>query len=280
MAALLFASTFLVVKGAVERVSPFTFLTGRFAIATLVLAPVALRRPATPGEVRHGIAAGLAMLGGFVLQTYGLRSTTSARSALLTYLLVIIVPLLEALTRGRRPRAVTLACALLALLGLALLTLPAGGGAGFGWGELLSIGSACCFAVHIVVLGRVAARHDPFRLTLVQLAVVTVACTGPALFTGASGLDRAVWVAALYTGAAATAVAFVLMVSAQRVVAPPRVALVLLVEPVGAAVLGVVSGEPLGWLGALGAVVILGAIVVSERVRDPRRETASAIGAA
>jgi drug/metabolite transporter (DMT)-like permease len=88
------------------------------------------------------------------------------------------------------------------------------------------------------------------------------------------------WTSEIYTGAAATAIAFVLMVSAQRSVAPPRVALLLLLEPVGAAVLGVLSGEPLGWAGALGAVVIFGAIALSERVREPHQGSASAVGAA
>lgn len=280
VAALLFSTTFLVVKGAVEAVSPWTFLAGRFTVGALVLAPLAWRRTASEHEVRHGLIAGGAMLGGFVLQTYGLRYTTSARSAFLTYMLVVIVPLIESLILRRRPRLTTLAGGLLAVLGLALLTSPSGGGGGLGLGEVLTIGCAVCFASHIVILGRVAPSHDPVRLTFIQLVVVALCCAGPALGTGLAGFDGEVGWAVIYTGAGVTALAFVLMVGAQRVVPPSRAALLLLIEPVAAALLGVASGEHLGWLGAAGAGVILGAIWLSERAHEPSPETVSAVGTA
>ncbi len=279
-AALLFSSTFLVVQGAVAHVAPFRFLSVRFALGSLALAPFAWRRPSSAGELRHGALAGVAMFGGFVLQTYGLQSTSTARSAFLTYLLVVLVPVLEAALARRRPSGLVVGSAALALVGLTLLTSPVGGGAGFGRGELLTVGCAVCFACHIVLLARVAPKHDPIRLTLVQLAVVAAASAAPGVLGGGGGFDSGTLAAAAYTGIGVSAVAFVLMVGAQRVVPAHRVALLLLVEPVAAAVAGRAAGERLGWSGWVGATLILAAIALAERKRAPQPETASPVGTA
>ena len=60
--ALLFGSTFLVMKQAVALVQPLTFLALRFGFAALVLWPLARRRTRAPGELRHGALAGVALL--------------------------------------------------------------------------------------------------------------------------------------------------------------------------------------------------------------------------
>ena len=62
----------------------------------------------------------------------------------------------------------------------------------------------------------------------------------------------------------ATSLAFVLQVSGQRHVPPTRAALLLLLEPVFAALLAAVTGDPLAAIQLAGALVILIAIVLSE----------------
>src|SRR5207244_2271031 len=107
---------------------------------------------------RDGVLAGVALGSGYVFQTWGLRFTTSARSAFITYLLVVFVPLLAAVVLRRRPHAATLVGVAVAVVGLLLLT--GGGGGGLGKGELLTVGCAVAFAVHILILAEVAHRHD------------------------------------------------------------------------------------------------------------------------
>src|SRR4051794_35108056 len=101
LAGFLFGSTFLVVQGAVGEASVLPFLAVRFLIGGAVLWPLARRQASTPNELRHGVLAGLTLLAGFVLQTAGLKTTTSAVSAFITYLLVVIVPLIG-VVRSRR----------------------------------------------------------------------------------------------------------------------------------------------------------------------------------
>lgn len=284
--ALLFGSTFLVMKQAVAHLEPVPFLALRFAVAAIVLWPIAHRRPATIGERRDGALAGLSLLVGYVLQVYGLQYTSSSRSAFITYLLVVLVPIMEAVLLRVLPRMWSLASVALALVGMTLLSNPftsSPSSHGFGLGEWLSLACAFAFAAHIVILGRVARRHDPIRFTLVQLWVVCGACAVlsiPSLLSGAGPgtLNGHVVAAVLYTGVAATAVAFVLMVAGQRVVPPARASLILLLEPVGAAVIGLIAGDRLGIGGAFGAVCILGAIALSELRRRPGPAVASPAG--
>ena len=261
LAGFLFGSTFLVVKSSVERAAVLPFLSARFLVGGLVLLPVALRRPPSRHELRHGIAAGVCLLAGFVLQTAGLQSTRSSTSAFITYLLIVFVPLLTALGSRTLPDRGVLVTLALAVPGLLLL---AGGVSGLGRGELLTLLGALAFALHIVVLGRTAAHHDAIRLTCWQVLTVGVCCLGPGAVHGGFGFDARVWFAVGFLGLGATAVAFLCMVWGQRSVGESRAAVILLIEPLSAAVLGYAAGERLGWRGAAGAVLILGAVVRAE----------------
>jgi drug/metabolite transporter (DMT)-like permease len=264
VAAFFFGTTFLVVQDAVADASPVGFLAVRFLLGGAVLAVVARRRPGTPGELRHGVMAGLALLVGYLLQTVGLQYTTAATSAFLTYLLVVVVPFLGWAVSGRRPHPLTALGVALAVAGLALLT--GGGGTGLGRGEVLTLGCAVAFAVHIVILGETAGRHDPVRLTCVQLFTVGLACLAPAIVTGGLDLSADALRAAAFTGIFATALAFLAMVWAQQVVSPARAALVLLLEPVFAALLGWATGDGLTAAAVAGGLLVVAAVVVAEVV--------------
>lgn len=275
LAGFMFGSTFLVVQGAVERAAVIPFLAVRFIIGGAVLWPLARRKAPTPGVARDGFLAGLSLLVGYLFQTYGLKYTSSSTSAFITYLLVVMVPLMMVVRFRRLPgRNVVLGVAL-AVSGLYLLS---GGIDGLGTGELLTVGAAFCFALHIVILGEVSGRHDPIRLTMWQAFTVGGACLLPGIFApGGYSFDAGVWGAAVFTGVGATALAFWCMAWAQQVVPESQAAIILLLEPVSAGVLGAVVGEELGWGGLAGAVLILAAVVVAELGgRDQRPD---AIGA-
>jgi drug/metabolite transporter (DMT)-like permease len=283
VAAFFFGTTFLVVQDAVERVDPLPFLAVRFLIGAAVLGAVARRR-ARPrrrrrGELRDGVVAGVLLLAGYVLQTIGLQYTTAPTSAFITYLLVVFVPFMSfALTR-QRPHPLTLVGVVLAVAGLVLLT--GGADTGFGRGEALTLGCAVAFAAHLVFLGEVAPRHDPVRLTTVQLATVGVACLVPAAAQGGIDVDvdGAALAAAAFTGIFATAVAFLAMVWAQRIVSPSRAALILLLEPVFAALLSALIDEPLTAAAVAGGGLILVAVLLAEVVAPTLTErTAGTVG--
>lgn len=271
LAGVLFGTTFVVVKDAVEDVAVVPFLAVRFLVGALALAPRARRAPHEPGRFRAGILAGVALLAGYLFQTVGLQYTSASVSAFVTYLLVVIVPVLSAVVLRRRPEREVVLGVAVAFAGLVLLTGDAAGSISFDKGELLTLGCALAFAVHILVLAEVSPRYDTVALTTVQLAFVGLACLAPGLFLGGYAFSADAWIAAAYTGVSVSALAFALQVWGQRVVGATRTSLLLMLEPVAAAALGYLTGEGLAVGAGFGAVLILTGVAVAESTLLKRR---------
>jgi drug/metabolite transporter (DMT)-like permease len=270
-AAVLFGSTFVVVKAALHDASVPAFLAARFCIGALVLVPLAHRRR-RPGRFRAtlvaGVVCGAALGTGYLLQTAGLRSTSSSASAFLTYLLVVFVPLLSALVLRRPPTAPVVAGVVLATVGLVVMT---GGVSSIGVGEVLTLGCALAFAVHVLLLAELAPRVDPVTVNCVQLGTVGLLFAAPGLVDGGYRFGWRAWLAAAFCGVAVSALGLGLQVWAQARVDASRASLLLMVEPVTAAAFGAVAGDRLGWGGAAGATLILVGILVCE-IGGPRWE--------
>ena len=269
-AAVCFSSTFAVTKEALEGAGPYAVASLRFLAGGVVLLPFALRRrsgAAPADEARAVLWCSAALLAGYLFLTVGLESTTSTAAAFITYLLVVIVPLLSAVVLRRVPPPSVLGGALLATTGLFLL---AGDGLRLGRGELLVLGCAVAFAVHILLVGRYAAGLDPVRFTAFQLLAVGLGGLVPAAALGElAGLTSAA-VGPIAALAAAGLAGLLLQIAGQRTVGPSRTSLLLMLEPVLAAIGGYLLGERVPVLGFLGAALILGGIVLSEAVPASR----------
>lgn len=277
-AAFLFGTTFVVVKEAVVLLPPLAFVAWRFLIGGGLL--LAMRLPRGLRLWRDGSTAGLFLFAGYALQTEGLTRTSAANSGLITGLYVVFTPFLAAAMQRRTVRVRLVAGAALAFLGLALLTV--GDGLSLRRGDLLTVGCALAFAVHIVLLARIAPRHAVVPLTAVQLLTTA---TAAALLAMAGGDLRIppgdVWPAVLFTAVAVTAVAFLAQIWSQTVVGPSRTAIILALEPAfAAATAALVIGERLTGRGWLGAALILGGILGVVAVSDDELPAAEAVTAA
>jgi drug/metabolite transporter (DMT)-like permease len=268
VAALLFGVTFPLVHDALADIDPFAYLVLRFTIAVVVLGPFAIMLAKRAGAVerrmliRVGILAGVLLFGGYATQTVGLQTTSPSESAFITGLYVVLTPIVESIVRRRRPPAPVLAGIALATVGLYLLT-----GADLsliGTGELWTFACAVMFAVWIVYQGEYAARLGPIPFTTVQMVMVAALALPPMAARGVGDITGLAVFAAAFTGIACSAVALSLQVYGQRRIAPSRAALILLSEPVFAAIAGFVNGERLGLVAVGGALVILVGILVSE----------------
>ena len=185
LAALLYGITFPLVHDALEDITPFAYLVGRFGIALLFVAPaawIAARGMADRALLwRAGVIAGLLLFGGYATQTVGLQYTSPSTSAFITGLYVVLTPVVEAVVYRRVPGRAVWAGIVLATIGLYLLT---GADVHLGRGELLTLACAVLFAGHIVYLGAYARRVPPAAFTGVQLGMVAVLSVPAA---GASG---------------------------------------------------------------------------------------------
>ncbi len=278
-ASFLFGATFVVVKSALEDIGPFSFVAWRFLIGALVLTAIAV--PKGRRIWLHGIIAGIALFAGFALQTAGLQETSASNSALITGLYVVFTPFLAAILARRAPSPWVVVGAAVAFGGVVLLT----GVDDFsmGVGDLLTIGCALAFAIHIVILAHYAHQHPVVPFTTVQVTVTAVlafplswALEGPSL------PGRSVWAALALTGIVVTVGAYLLQIWAQTIVGPATAAVVLAAEPVfGVATGWIVLDERLGIRGWIGALMIVGAIyLVITRQKDSASREAEGLTAA
>lgn len=271
LAAALFGATFVVVKGALEDVPPLAFVGWRFLIASAALA--LLGRPKGVLIWRDGFVAGLVLYAAFALQTAGLTTTTAAKSGLITGLYVVIVPLIGGAVTRSAPRWVTVAGAIMSVIGLGLLTAP-GVGESIVFGDVLTVGAAVAIAAHIVLVSQTAGRHPVVAYTTAQMTVVAgLALLTSAMFEGLPIPTRGDIPALLLTGLFVSGGAFLLQIWAQSKVSPDRTALVLTLEPVFAVLIGMaIRDERLSRKGWLGAAIMVGAIyfVVLASIRRGR----------
>lgn len=272
----IWGSTFVVVKDAIEVMPVSDFLAWRFALAAVAMMLLRPRAIAALGPAgrRAGVIVGVALGVGYLLQTVGLQQTSAAVSGFITGMFVVLTPLCAAVLLRERPNALAWVAVLVATAGLALLSLR---GLSVGTGELLTLGCALAFALHIVGLGRWASSYDAYGLAVVQLLTTTALCL---LFAVPGGLEvpptAKVWLAILLTSLAATALAFVVQTWAQAHLSPTRAAVVMTMEPVFAGIFAVwVANEVLGWRTLLGGLLVLVAMILTEV--GPRRGAEGAV---
>jgi drug/metabolite transporter (DMT)-like permease len=210
--------------------------------------------------------AGGCLVTGYFLQTLGLRYTTPSKSAFLTGLTTVMVPLLSAMLYKRTPQFWEVIGVCIATVGMGFLTLSPQQ-LSISYGDALTLGCAFAFAWHILVLGRYSAVSSFELLAVMQIAVTAVVaasvCTWvePFRFTMSS---QVMW-AVIITGLFSTALAFTVQAWAQRHTTPTRAGLIFAMEPVSAAVTSYfVLGEVLPLRGAVGALLILAGVLAVE----------------
>ncbi len=258
--------TFVQVKDAVALYPIFSFLAVRFAIASTALGvPFAARLARLDRRgVVSGVLLGCFLAGGYALQTLGLARTTVTSAGFITGMFVPLTPVFAAVIFRDRIGWAGWAGTALATLGLALLSGVELDSLG---ADLLVLGGAASFALHIVFTSRFAPRYDVAALTLVQILVAFAAFGAIAV-----GLDPltaprgwTVWGALVVTGLFASALAFVVQTWAQSRTTATRTALIITMEPVFAGLFGyLLAGDRLtaaAWLGCAG---ILAGILVSQ----------------
>lgn len=267
--ALVWGGTFVLAKAALVHISPVFFLAARFTLAAVVLViafPKVLRMTVTRRMVGGGALTGLFLFLGFLFQTLGLQSTTPAKSAFITGLATVMVPLLAALVYRNRPQVSEWFGVSVATLGMGLLTLDGPFGS-ISRGDLLTLLGAAAFAAHIVTLGHFSESMEFELLSVAQVGAAAVSAL--ALFWWVEPLrihwQPVVFWAILITGLVCTAMAFTIQAWAQRYTTSTRTALIYALEPVFAGITSwLVLGEVLSGRAATGAVLILAGVLLVE----------------
>jgi drug/metabolite transporter (DMT)-like permease len=289
MIAFIWGSTFVLVKEALNDASPLVLNSARMVVAAVLLAIFYRKKIAvlTRPALIAGVTVGFFLYLGYALQTSGLKLTTPSKSAFLTGTSSVLVPLLLVAIWRAHIHLWRVAGIALALIGLFLMTVP-GGKAGLAdfanvnLGDLLTIGCAFSFAFHIIFVGRASQRFPFEQVAVLQVgtAAILMTVSAPLLEHPHFRPTATAIAAVLVTGILCTAVAFTVQSWAQQFTPATHTALIFTTEPVFAWLTSFIYlHERLGLRAGLGALLILGGVLVSEllgQVERPDDEPAAA----
>jgi drug/metabolite transporter (DMT)-like permease len=252
----LWGSTFVVIKGALGQADPLELVFFRSTTALLVVAP--FLRWTDPKALRAGLELGVWMGMGHILQTVGLMHTTTNKSAFLTALYVLFVPIMNALW-GKRVSVAVWCCAGLALLGTGLLayehTPP-------NRGDVLTILSAAMYAMYMVRMETLCHAGRSIDLAGFQ-ALGAALCALAFGLREAPSLASVPWGASLYLGVVIGLGCVLLQTEGQKHVPAAKAAVLFAAEPVWASVFAYAfQDERLGGRGFLGAFLIVFAVAL------------------
>jgi len=264
---LIWGGTFPAVKIALQQISPWTVVSLRFTVAGVLFAAIYGRQlvQADLQLMLRGIALGLFFFAGFSLQTFGLVFTSSSRSAFITEMLVIFIPLIYYVMYRRAPSIFTSAGIVVVLFGLFLLTSP-GGELTLNRGDWLTLGCALAFSAYIIGVGAWSAPGTRGALSTLQcLTVAALSLPGINLPSANLVAGAELWLALSYLALPGTVIVVLLQMRYQPQTTPARAGVIFALEPVFAMVYAIVLGlEDASSRAITGAVVVTFGVVLSE----------------
>ncbi|HBK68978.1 MAG TPA: hypothetical protein DDZ91_10075 [Firmicutes bacterium] len=263
--ALIWGSTFIIVKESLKTLHPMQIIAYRFTLAFFFIFLLYHRAffQNWRSSLLPGIGLGLILALGFTTQTIGLKLTSPSSSALITGLNALIVALLESLINKKKLSRSSLLGILTATIGLTFITWS--GQPRLELGDLLTLVCAVFFALHIVATNKALINCDPRTLIVIQYAVVALVCWCfvPTKLLS-NNYEVKIWFSLLYLGLLATGLAFLFQTLAQRRASPIHTAIILATEPAFASILSIGFGyEPFTLKLITGGVLMIVGMILS-----------------
>ena len=274
LAAIIWGVAFYFQKTAMNHIGALLFIGLRGMLAALALFPLAYAEQRKSGQSIKELIP-IAILGGTLffiagsIQQFGLVTATVTNTGFLTAIYVVLTPFLYWLIKRTAPSKMTWVAVILAFLGVWGL----GGGSlsGLSDGDLLVAFSSIFWALLLITTGESSKWKRPLTYTCIQFATVGVLGLLFAFSFETVDLDaigRSA-ISVLYVGLLSTAFTFALMAVALKHVAAPRASVLLSTETLFAAAAGyLLLGERLSFLGWVGALLILMAVIALTRDRS------------
>ena len=267
--AIIWGSTFIIVKQSVENIPVFSFLFMRFALAgmLLILINAPKLKAIDKGVLADGVMLGIALFLAYAFQTFALTTTSASITAFITGLFVVFVPILSSVFLRKLPRQEAMIGVVFATIGLAFITLQ--GKFLVSFGEFLALVCAFFIAIHIILTDKLSRRNDFGLLTLVQVNIVALFSLIFSLFLDPRVIpiqfNNQLIFSLIINSVFATFVAFVIQTSMQKYTTPTKAAIIFIMEPVSSAFFSYwIGGELLTAKQYVGTSYILLAMVFTE----------------
>lgn len=267
LTAIIWGSGFVASAVALEHYTPYQILAGRFLIGAVILSLIFFKKfnKLNKSTLIKGALLGLFLYIAFALQTVGLQFTTPSKNAFLTAVNVVIVPFIGFLLYKRKIDMYELTGAILAVVGIAVLSLKLS--SDINVGDVLTLGCAVGFAFHIFYTAKFVKTEDPVVLTIVQMVTAAVIGCIVILFRGETSfsVESEGVMNLLYLGIFSTTIAFLMQTVAQKYITETKAAIILATESFWGMVFSIIIlSEIMTGRMIIGAFLILLAILISE----------------
>lgn len=282
--AMIWGLSFVSQSVGMEYIEPNTFMAIRTLMGGIVLLPVIFvmdkfkKKQGTykPEDkkklLKCGASSGVFLCIAQTLQTYGLQTTTTAKSGFLTALYIIFVAIIG-LFVGKKLTGKMVLGILTAVVGMYFLCLF-GESVSFNTGDGLTILCAVFFAGQILRIDKAAADIDGLKFSSTQfLTAGTINLILMFIFEKPEiGSILSCSTALLYSGIMSCGVAYTLQVIGQKYTDPTSASIIMSLESVFAAVSGwIILSQGMNISQIAGCVLMFAAIVLVQ-LPDKKRE--------
>lgn len=266
--AIVWGSGFVVTDIALEYLTPYQVMAGRFVLATLLLIILfgAKLKTLTNSVMWKGTILGTFLFLAFVLQTVGLQHTTPSKNAFLTAVNVVIVPVIAYLLYKRRIDRYEMVGSVITIVGIGLL-LSIQSSMTINIGDVLSLACAVAFAFDIFYTNLFVKKEDAISLTIVQFITASILSVVAVLIKGdiPTSLESEGVYSILYLAVFSTPLAYLFQNKAHQYTTATKAAIILSTESFFGMLFSVLFlHEVLTGRMVTGAVLIIMAILIAE----------------
>jgi drug/metabolite transporter (DMT)-like permease len=281
---IIWGGTFVIIKTALDDISPMMFISLRFTLASILLLPLLFKtfHLFNKDFLKNALWLSFLFFAGFATQNIGLKYTTATKSAFITGTFVIFTPLFQLLIEKRMPRKGTLIGVALVITGLILLSSRGDTlfqifteiGSNFNFGDFLTLICALFFALYIVYLDIISKKFDYKPLVFSQISFTAAAGFFTVFLFSSLNIEPMeinfsanVIIAIAYTAILATIVTTTLQTKYQKILTPSKAGIILSFEPIFAALFAyILLSETLTLFGFIGGIFIFGGLIASELI--------------
>ena len=268
-AALIWGTSFFIMKNALDNVPVFALLAIRFTAGAILLGIICFKKwkDFTLDYLWRGAVVGGFLFLAYTVQTFGLSMTTPSKNAFLTAVYCVLVPFFTWLVVKRRPDKFNVAAAVLCVVGVGLVSLNEQ--LSINLGDLLTLLCAVFYASHIVAVEKLSPGKDIYLITVFQFAFAAlyawIGSVTTEVFPTQALMDPAVFLPLAYLCVMATTVALLFQNVGQIWSDPASASVILSLESVFGVLFSVVFyGDRVNGRMLCGFTLIFVAVVCSE----------------
>lgn len=266
--AIIWGTSFVVLKNTLNSMSTLWLLTIRFTVSALLLCVAANKHLAKMSQVsfRGSVMMGVCLAVAYIVQTYGLVFTTPGKNAFLTSTYCVLVPFLAWGIYKRRPGWANIAAAFLCVAGIGFVSLSSSF-SDINIGDILTLICGIFYALQIIMMEQYGANCDALSLSAVQFSAAALVCLlGAVMFEPLpKNVPHTAWFSIAYLSVMCTAVCFYLQAWGMKHTPSALAAVIMTLESVFGALTSVLFyHEPLTLRLFAGFTLIFVSVLISE----------------